>query len=232
MHISDRGLGLIASFEGFSSSSYWDPYGRVWTRGFGETEGIGPNSPHLSRAEGEANLKRLVEDRYEWAIRGLGVELSQDQWDALCSFVWNLGAGIFTGSLRAALQGRRWREAADLMLQYDHAGGQVLPGLQSRRRQEVALFLKHTHPAIESLRAGSAVLLPPELRLVNTYLVYSRHPRLHRHGLRVTRAALVHCRQVIWMAAQTEIQRGRAPDAAWAFRNRNIRYKLLWRYTA
>jgi lysozyme len=230
MHISERGLRLIEGFEGYSSAPYWDPYGHVWTRGYGETEGIRSDSPHLTRAEAQANLKHLVETRYEWAIRALGVEFSQDQWDALCSFVWNLGAGIFAGSLRAALQGRWWREAAGLMLEYDHAGGQVLAGLARRRREEIALFLRTPTP-MESVRARFAVLLPAELRLMNTYLAYSRRPRLHRHGLRVTRAAMVHCRQVIWMAAQTEIQRGRAPEAAWAFRNRNLRYKLLWSYT-
>jgi lysozyme len=140
-HISVRGLHLIEGFEGFGSCPYWDPYGRVWTRGYGETEGIGGNSPCVSRAQGENNLRYLVEARYEWALRGLGVSLNQNQWDALCSFVWNLGAGIFTGGLRADLQSRQFYAASRIMLQYDHAGGQVLEGLRRRRQEEMALFL-------------------------------------------------------------------------------------------
>ncbi len=145
MHISANGLALIEEFEGFSSTPYWDAYGRVWTRGFGETEGITQHSPAISRAAAQLRLRELVQARYEPAIRALGVPLNQNQWDALCSFTWNLGAGIFTGELRAALQGREWERAAQLMRSYDHAGGQVLEGLARRRQIEVKLFL--TRPA-------------------------------------------------------------------------------------
>jgi lysozyme len=140
MQISRRGVQLIASFEGFSSRPYWDAYGRVWTRGYGETEGITPHSPPISRKAGEARLQHLIETRYEWAIRDLGITLNQNQWDALCSFAWNLGAGIFTGHLRDALQHRQWGTAATLMLSYDHAGGQILVGLRHRRQLEAQLF--------------------------------------------------------------------------------------------
>lgn len=146
MHISRRGVQLIASFEGFSSRPYWDPYGRVWTRGFGETEGITSSSPAISRKAAEHRLQHLIETRYEWAIRELGVSLNQNQWDALCSFAWNLGAGIFTGHLRDALQHREWETAANFMLGYDHAGGQVLAGLQRRRQLEAKLFLEPEPP--------------------------------------------------------------------------------------
>jgi lysozyme len=142
MHISRAGLKLIEEFEGWSSGPYWDPYGRVWTRGYGETEGIGPHSRHLTRGQGETNLRRLIERRYEWAIADLGVALNQNQWDALCSFVWNLGAGIFTGGLRTALLRREWGAAATRMLQYDHAGGVILEGLRRRRKLEADLFLR------------------------------------------------------------------------------------------
>ncbi len=141
-HISVRGLHLIEGFEGFGSCPYWDPYGRVWTRGYGETEGISGNSPCISRAQGENNLRYLVEARYEWALRQLGVPLNQNQWDALCSFVWNLGAGIFQGTtVGADLRARQFYAASRIMLAYDHAGGQVLEGLRIRREAEVALFL-------------------------------------------------------------------------------------------
>lgn len=147
-HIDAKGLHLIEGFEGWSSCPYWDPYGHVWTRGYGETEGIGSGSACISRAHGEANLKRLVESRYEWALRGLGVALNQNRWDALCSFVWNVGAGIFRGTtVGARLRARDWGGAANAMLAYVHAGGQVLAGLVTRRRAEVHLFLTPVKPA-------------------------------------------------------------------------------------
>lgn len=140
-HVSTAGLHLIEGFEGFGSCPYWDQYGRVWTRGYGETEGIHGGSACIGRAYGEANLRSRLERFYEYALRGLGVELTQNQWDALDSFVWNLGAGIFTGTLRHDLQTGQWQAAASVMLQYDHAGGVVLEGLRTRRIAEVRLFL-------------------------------------------------------------------------------------------
>jgi lysozyme len=142
-HIDAAGLRLIGGFEGFESCPYWDPYGHVWTRGYGETEGVGPNSPCLSRSEGLTRLQSLVESRYEWALRALGVALNQHQWDALCSFVWNLGAGIFEGTtVGADLRARAFFAASRQMLAYDHAGGVVLAGLRTRREAEVRLFLE------------------------------------------------------------------------------------------
>jgi lysozyme len=141
-HISVAGLHLIEGFEGFGGCPYWDPYGRVWTRGYGETEGIRAGSACISRAQGQVNLKRIVESRYEWALRELGVNLNQHEWDADCSFVWNLGAGIFTGTLIGSEMRRGdFQAAAASMLQYDHAGGVVLPGLRTRRQAEARLFL-------------------------------------------------------------------------------------------
>lgn len=148
MHISKQGLALIETFEGFSSRPYWDPLGRVWTRGYGETEGITADSRPISRAQAQTRLRQLVQERYEPSIRNLHVELNQNQWDALCSFVWNLGPGILTGTLRTALKDRRWGDAAQQMLAYDHAGGQLVPGLQRRRQTECQLFLRPVPPYI------------------------------------------------------------------------------------
>lgn len=222
MHISENGLRLIEGFEGFSSKPYFDRFGGVWTRGFGETEGIGPNSPHITRAQGEANLKRLIEQRYEPAVRGLGVQLNQNQWDALCSFVWNLGTGIFTGDLRHELQTRQFKAAADRMLAYDHAGGVVLEGLRRRRQEEMALFLKGA-PA-----NPLNVLLPSERKLVNTLDAYRKHPSLHRHGIAVTKKKLVVLRKLIWLAAvRGHNGKGQAVPKGWGIRNRGARYAIL-----
>jgi lysozyme len=142
MHISPAGLLLIERFEGFSSKPYWDSLGGVWTRGFGETEGIHSGSPAITVTQGSTNLKARIERYYEPSIRALGVELNQDQWDALCSFTWNLGAGIFQGTtIGAELRARNWLAAANSMLAYDHAGGEVVEGLKIRREAERRVFL-------------------------------------------------------------------------------------------
>lgn len=196
-HISHNGLVLIEGFEGFSSCVYWDPYGSVWTRGYGETEGISGGSPCISRAYGESNLRYRVERYYEWALRPLNVK-TQHEWDALASFAWNLGAGIFTGNLRSDLQSGQLHAAGNLMLQYDHAGGQVLEGLRTRRIAEVRLMLTPEH--VESPREHQAkinFILHKEIgvresirheltvhrcRVVHGKHAYKRCPSIARHG--------------------------------------------------
>lgn len=138
IHLSHNGAVFIESFEGWASCPYWDAYGGVWTRGYGETEGIHGGSACISRSFGERNLIYRAERFYGWAIKGLGVSFNQNQADALFSFTWNLGAGIFTGSLRYQIQ----HHNPYGLLAYVHAGGVTLAGLVRRRRAEVALFLK------------------------------------------------------------------------------------------
>jgi len=212
MHISQAGLTLIEGFEGFSSRSYWDPYGRVWTRGYGETEGIGPGSPLISRAEGQARLKHLVETRYEPAIRALNVELNQNQWDALCSFVWNLGPGILDGTLGSLLKARKFGEFAAAMLAYDHARGQVLAGLARRRREESALFSK----------APAAYVPADEARWLREFDALRGK---HAPWVAVRRRALARVmtarRKEIWRRAEHE-----RPDG-WKNLNRDGRYHAL-----
>lgn len=209
MHISDNGLRLIEGFEGYSSKPYWDSYGKVWTRGYGETEGIGPNSPNLTRRQAQDNLRRLVEERYEPSIAELRVPLNQNQWDALCSFAWNLGAGIFTGELRAALERHDWPAAANQMLLYDHAGGQVLAGLARRRHVEAGLFLT----------APEEYVPEDEARWEREYdqLRHRRGPwaAMRRRVLRRTMTAR---RKLIWRLAQ---------KTGWATLNRQARYRQL-----
>lgn len=223
MHISSRGLALIEGFEGFSSVPYWDGYGRVWTRGYGETEGIAADSPWISRAQAQANLRSRIERFYEPSIRALDVPFDANQWDALCSFAWNLGAGIFTGGLRAALEHRNWPLAAQIMRQYVYAGGQVLQGLVNRREAEVRLFLTPEAP-VDAL----AVLTEPERDAVDSFDSYAKHPHRHRHGLSVTRAQITGFRQVIEAAVREEVQhRHRSEGFAWGYRHRGDRWRIL-----
>jgi lysozyme len=212
MHISNKGLELIEQFEGWSSRPYWDSYGKVWTRGYGETENISSNSPAISRAQGQANLKRLIEQRYEWAIRDLGVSFSQNEWDALCSFVWNLGAGIFTGSLRSNLQARHFTAAAAEMLQYDHAGGVVLLGLERRRKEEVRLFLQSS-PTLPAFVAGDELNWCREWDHIIARRTLPAH--LRRLFLRGK------------MRARMSELRKKAAHTGWGVLNRTARYNAL-----
>lgn len=71
------------------------------------------------------------------------------------------------------------------------------------------------------------LLLEPELRLVNTYDHYIRHPRLHRHGLAVTREAMLVVRKLIWRKVDEEIKAGVPTSQAWSRDHRGARYAML-----
>ena len=156
MKIGPVGLDLIKRYEGFSAKAYLDPVG-VWTIGYGTTHGAGVNVYNgmtCTVAQATEWLEAYVNRDVVPAIaaaqqarlksHGWRTSFNENQVDALCSFGYNLGPGVFLpGStvgyhIRAGYTKRRI--ASDLLL-YDHAGGQVLPGLLARRQAERNLFL-------------------------------------------------------------------------------------------
>lgn len=222
MNVSENGLHLIERFEGFSSQRYFDPFGRVWTRGYGETEGIGPDSPPITQAEAQANLQRLLDERYAPAVRALG-DLNQNEFDGLCSFVWNVGTSAIDADtgLGRLLRDRKWQDAMRVLREYVRAGGVVLQGLVTRRDAEAALILTPVSNPLDVLGAT-------ERAAVDAYDADERHPRLHTHALGKLRTELVTMRKAIWTAAE----RGKLPDGkptarGWEIDNRGRRYNIL-----
>jgi lysozyme len=147
MNLSPRGAELIAEFEGFSSAPYRDPVG-VWTQGFGSTKGVGPNSPPVTRQQALDRMMREVDQTYGAAVNALNLPLNQNQFDALTSFVYNVGPGGIAPSTNVgrALRAGNYQAAADGLLAWDHAGSQRLPGLTRRRQAERALFMSKAPP--------------------------------------------------------------------------------------
>jgi lysozyme len=140
-HISSKGVDLIAGFEGFVGHPYRDAVG-VLTVGYGHT---GPDTArigNITEREGKALLARdLI--RYEDGVkRYVKAKINQHEFDALVSFVYNVGVGSLAGStLLRKLNAGDKRGAADEFLKWDKAGGHALPGLTRRRKAERALFL-------------------------------------------------------------------------------------------
>lgn len=145
MKLSTSGARLIEGFEGFSSRPYRDSVG-VWTIGFGSTKGVGPNTPRVTRAQAEQRMMREIDASYGHAVNALRLPLNQHQFDALVSFVYNVGPGGVASStgVGRALRRHDWHGAANALLAWDKAGGRALAGLTRRRHAERALFLKPT----------------------------------------------------------------------------------------
>ena len=130
---NDAGLKLIESFEGLRLTAYQDSVG-VWTIGYGHTKGV-KQGQTITQQQAERFLQQDLAVA-EAAVNRLGLTLSDNQFAALVSSTFNLGAGNLTKLLKNGLAA-----AADRILLFDHAGGKALPGLRRRRTAERALFL-------------------------------------------------------------------------------------------
>jgi lysozyme len=133
-------LKLIKSFEGLYLESYQDAVG-VWTIGWGSTKGIRPGMK-ITVAQAENMLQDELE-KFEAAVADtVKVQINDDQFSALVSFSYNLGArSLAESTLLKLLHQGKFQEAADQFPRWDKAGGQSLLGLSRRRRAERALFL-------------------------------------------------------------------------------------------
>jgi lysozyme len=143
-HCGTDGMHMIEGFEGFSAKRYLDSVG-VPTIGYGTTSAvIFPLPQTCTRPQAEGWLRLYVSRSVEPAIRGMGVPLNGHEFDACCSAGYNLGPGIFSSAstFGRLLRARQFRQAADALLLYDHAGGTVLSGLARRRQAERQLFLE------------------------------------------------------------------------------------------
>jgi lysozyme len=159
MKISDDGLRLIKSFEGYQKrlangdcTAYQDTFRNkktgnahvdVPTIGYGCTEGVVIGMV-WSEKQAEMALRRELA-KHEAAVTAMVTlaNLNQNEFDALVSLSYNVGAGAVAKSrLLKALNAGDRIEASNCFLPFSRAGGVVVDGLVSRRMREAALFLK------------------------------------------------------------------------------------------
>ena len=142
MKTSPKGIALIKEFEGLRLKAYKCP-GGVWTIGYGHTTGVKPGMV-ISEAQAEEYLKAdlIAFERY---LNGLGLALNQNQFDALVSFIYNVGTGNFSKStlLRKVRANPQDNSIMDEFLRWVYSKGRVLPGLQRRRLAEMKLYFSN-----------------------------------------------------------------------------------------
>src|SRR4029077_6585034 len=90
MKISDAGLGLIKESEALRLDSYQDVVG-IWTIGYGHTGPEVVEGLHITEDAANALLLSDLETAEKCIDNSVSVQLTQGQYDALCSFVFNLG---------------------------------------------------------------------------------------------------------------------------------------------
>ncbi|MGE0408840.1 MAG: lysozyme [Amphiplicatus sp.] len=153
MRISENGIGLIKLFEGLVLEAYQDIAG-IWTIGYGHTGPDVQPGMKISEREAEELLKRDLKPR-ESAVGDLvRVPLNQNEFDALVSFIYNVGANAFKGSTaRRRLNGGDRVGAAQALTWWNKAtvNGVLreVTGLTRRRAAESALFLQPVNPIVE-----------------------------------------------------------------------------------
>ena len=137
------GIALIKQYEGLRLTTYKDAVG-IPTIGYGHVENpIPPGGTRTITAEDAEQILREDLQRFEHDVNNmLTVEVTQNQFDALVSFAFNLGpANLKSSTLLRKVNSGDFNGAAEEFPKWNHAGGQVLAGLTASRNAEKNLFL-------------------------------------------------------------------------------------------
>lgn len=148
MHISSHCIALIQNYEGLRTTAY-KPLKKEsgWTIGYGHHgPDVKPGMVCTEQWAYEQLLRdlRQVERQLISALNADEIEVTQGQFDALCSLLFNLSGGmrrLVKFKLWAKLKAGDVKGAANEFLDIDKAGGQEVRGLTLRRRAEARLFL-------------------------------------------------------------------------------------------
>jgi len=139
MKLGERGTEILKYFEGCKLTAYQDSVG-VWTIGYGHTKGV-YDGMTITQDQAEQMLLSELEE-YEGYIENMvTVPLTQNQFDALVVWIYNLGPTNFRNStLLKELNAGNYNAAGQEITRWNKAGGKVLAGLVKRREAEAQLF--------------------------------------------------------------------------------------------
>ncbi|MBF9235569.1 lysozyme [Microvirga alba] len=152
MQTSEAGIALVKQFEGFRAKPYRCPAG-IPTIGYGATfypdgRKVQLTDPPITETFATEMLRNMLGGFERGVLRHVAVPLAQHEFDALVSFAYNLGTESLPGStLLKKLNAGDKRGAADQLLRWNRANGQVMAGLTRRREAERAMFLGKSNAA-------------------------------------------------------------------------------------
>lgn len=140
MEISQTGIDLIKKYEGCRLFAYRDSVG-VATIGYGHTKGVYMGMA-ITQKQADEMLKEDIAP-IEKMLNGMGINFRQGQFDALCSWIFNLGQGKFNSSTmkKFIVAKKADMDITDQMIKWHYAGGKPLLGLKRRRCAEANMWL-------------------------------------------------------------------------------------------
>lgn len=148
--VSKEGLNLIKKFEGLRLNAYLDSAG-IPTIGFGSTYVDGVRVK-LGMTITEEKALELLEEHIDrevipYIINLVKVPLKQNQIDALCSLIYNIGGAAFKSStllkkINETSISSNFNDIEIAWKMWNKAGGKILQGLVNRRLAEINLYKK------------------------------------------------------------------------------------------
>ncbi|PHS39586.1 MAG: hypothetical protein COB07_05920 [Sulfurovum sp.] len=144
MKISTDGLKIVKHFEGLFLKAYVDPVG-IWIIGYGHTGSVAYAGNEITEKKADDLLREDMKESEYFVDRYCEVNLSQQQFDALVSFTFNVGGGALAKStLRKKLNAEDFEGASNEFPRWNkgtvNGTKVVLPGLTRRRKSEHHLF--------------------------------------------------------------------------------------------
>lgn len=164
MKTAEPGIALMKQFEGFARlrpdgrvEAYPDPGtgGEPWTIGWGSTGADPFNGGRIrrgtiwTREQADTRFRQHLAEFEAVVNKALKVPTTQNQFDAMVSFTYNVGPGdparkiqgFLSSTLLSHHNARRFNDAANEFLRWNRAGGRVMTGLTRRREAERRLYL-------------------------------------------------------------------------------------------
>lgn len=141
MNLSEAGIERIMDHEKLRLTAYQD-IGGVWTIGFGHTGPEVKEGLTITLDAAKALLLSDAETAEKCVNNCVSGNITQGQFDALCSFVFNLGCSALRNStLLRKLNSGDDIGASEEFEKWDHVNGVIVAGLTKRRLEEKELFL-------------------------------------------------------------------------------------------
>ena len=139
MNISEEGLSLIKKFEGCKLEAYKDAVG-IWTIAYGRIKDVKMGDT-CTKEQAEEWLDEEMHEYEGYINDQVKVDLEQYQFDALVSWVYNLGPNnLKSSTLISVLNDKKYNDVPAQIRRWNKAGGNVLDGLIRRREAEALLF--------------------------------------------------------------------------------------------